>query len=177
MDRLTDAEREAIRDRLHGCVRCVYADRKRWAETDAEGDMQRLLDECERLAGEVERVRREVWREALDVARGCLDYRGGHREEGDLSIYQHGIRTVCRVLEEARKGGVDTQIEALRRIGRVAREQTPDPWQELREAERVAMHMLRDIASGETGALRGAHFAAADDICASLAGVGKEQER
>ncbi len=56
--------------------------------------------------------------DAIRIARGCLDYGGGHRNDGHLDAFHHGIETACNALEAARtKGLADPQVRALHRMG------------------------------------------------------------
>ena len=64
--------------------------------------------------------------DALRIALGCKDYGGGHRSDGHMEIYQHGIWTVINALERAQKNGLaDTQVAALHSIGAADPESQP----------------------------------------------------
>lgn len=57
--------------------------------------------------------------DAVRIARGCTDYGGGHRSDGMMDAYQHGIQTVINALEAAERNGLeDSQIAVLHHIGK-----------------------------------------------------------
>ena len=57
----------------------------------------------------------------LAVCHGCHDYGGGYKEPQEAEIYHHGIQTVINALTAALKHDpLDTQINALARIGRAS---------------------------------------------------------
>lgn len=59
--------------------------------------------------------------DAVRIARGCLDYGGGHRSDGQMEAYHHGIQTVINALEAAEAqeptGELDSQLAMLHRMG------------------------------------------------------------
>jgi len=75
---------------------------------------------CEKLA-EVPRNDGLAFDDALAIAKGCFDYGGGHRTDGTLGVFHHGIQTVVNALEAAKERGLaDSQVAVLHRIGTVA---------------------------------------------------------
>jgi len=65
------------------------------------------------------------------LARGSLDYGGGHRSDGHLEAYHHGIQTVINVLEHAQRVGLNnTQLAVLHRIGSITDEPAHDEGKE-----------------------------------------------
>lgn len=59
--------------------------------------------------------------DAIAIAKGCYDYGGGHRSDGTLEVFHHGIQTVVNALEAAKDRGLsDSQVAVLHHIGTVA---------------------------------------------------------
>ena len=78
---------------------------------------ERLIIEW-KLCGIQNRSDQPTFADALRIARGCVDHAGGHRHDGHLKAFRHGIQTVIYALEAAAKSGLnDPQVAALWKMG------------------------------------------------------------